>query len=64
MDGKTTWFGAAGEGLKAGAAFVPPPYNLIPLGLGAMLSGIAFYCAKDRTITASATDKSETRPAP
>jgi hypothetical protein len=50
-----------GEALKAGALFVPPPYNLIPAGLGAMLAGVAFYFAKDRTITAEATDKSETR---
>lgn len=47
-DPKTTWFGAAGEGLKAAAVFVPPPFNLIPLGIGALCSGIAFYFAKDK----------------
>lgn len=46
-DPKTTWWGAAGEALKAGAFFVPPPFNLIPLGVGAMCSAVAFYFAKD-----------------
>jgi len=49
-DPKTTWWGAAGEGLKAGAVFVPPPFNLIPLGLGAVCSAIAFYFAKDKEV--------------
>lgn len=47
-DVKTTWYGALGEGLKVAAPFVPPPFNLIPMGLGALLTGIAFYYAKDR----------------
>jgi hypothetical protein len=46
-DPKTTWFGAAGEGLKAASVFVPPPFNLIPLGVGALFSGMAFWFAKD-----------------
>jgi hypothetical protein len=57
---KTTWFGATGEALKVGAGFVPPPYNLIPMGVGAMLSAMGFFFAEDRKVTAEVTDASET----
>lgn len=43
----TTWFGGLGQGLTGCALFVPPPFNMIPLGLGALLSGMAFYMAAD-----------------
>ena len=43
----TSWFGGFGQGLTASAMFVPPPFNMIPLGLGALLSGVAFYMAAD-----------------
>jgi hypothetical protein len=43
----TTWFGGFGQGLTGAAMFVPPPFNMIPLGLGALLSGVAFYMAAD-----------------
>lgn len=59
---KTTWYGGVGEALKAGALFVPPPYSLIPAGLGAMLTAAAWYFAEDRHITTEVTDKSETIP--
>ena len=50
-DTQTTWWGAP---------FVPPPFNLIPLGLGAMCTAIAFYFAKDKEPTVV---KGDTRPA-
>ena len=50
-DPKTTWLGAAGEGLKAGALFIPPPFNLIALGLGAVSTAMGFYFAKDKETT-------------
>lgn len=43
----TTWFGGFGQGMTAAAMFVPPPFNMIPLALGALLSGVAFYMAAD-----------------
>lgn len=59
-DTRTTWWGAIGEAMKAAAPFVPPPFNLIPLGLGAMCTAIAFYFAKDKEPTVV---KGDTRPA-
>jgi len=52
-DNATTVLGAAGEALKAAAAFIPPPYNLIALGLGAALTAAGFYMAKDRSSKAN-----------
>ena len=46
----TTWFGGFGQGLTGCALFVPPPFNVIPLALGALLSGVAFYMAADAKV--------------
>jgi hypothetical protein len=51
----TSWFGGFGKVIKAAAIFVPPPFNMIPLGLGALLSGVAFYMAADAKITTTST---------
>lgn len=44
---KTTWYGGLGVTLTTVAPFVPPPYNLIPLGLGTALTTLGFYFAAD-----------------
>lgn len=47
QDPKTTWLGALGEGMKWAKDFVPAPFNIIPAVLGPLLTGMAFYYAKD-----------------
>lgn len=47
-DAQTTVYGAVGEGLTGIGFFLPPPFNLVFLFLGAASRAYAFYTAKDR----------------
>lgn len=45
---KTTGFGVVGEGLTAIGIFLPPPFNVMAIGAGLVVKGIAWYFTKDR----------------
>lgn len=49
LDAQTTSLGAVGEVLKVAAWFLPPPFNLMVLGAGSLVTIGAWFLAKDRT---------------
>lgn len=45
---QTTIYGVVGQGLTGIGMFLPPPFNVIVMGIGFISTSIAFIVAQDR----------------